>query len=165
VQRAEQLLAALPVEHRLVERVDEHVGVNRRSHHEVPRQPHAQQLDTHPAGDLDEHHRQRDGDAPPAVQHRVEQRVARVAVVRVVADETDVVEQVGCHRVERGCRHTLRQRVEPGELFVDVQVAPGMGSDEECPHVEPASLLRPAHQLGEPVGDVHCRHATGEFRR
>jgi hypothetical protein len=37
-----------------------------------------------------------------------------------------------------------------------------MGGHQERPHVEPASLLRAAHQLSEPVCDVHC---SSRYRR
>jgi hypothetical protein len=30
-----------------------------------------------------------------------------------------------------------------------------VGGDQQGPQIELASLLRTAHQLGEPVGDVH----------
>src|SRR5829696_9580505 len=69
-------------------------------------------------------------------------------------------------RLEVRLRAAGSELGEAVELGVDIQVTAGMGGDEQGPHVEPASLLRAAHQFGEPVGDVHDVHridATGVF--
>jgi hypothetical protein len=45
--------------------------------------------------------------------------------------------------------------VEARQLVIDVEVAARVGRDQQRPQVEPAPLVRTAHQLGEPVCDVH----------
>src|ERR1700761_4917034 len=57
------------------------------AHEEVPRERHPPPLDAGAAADLDEHHRQRDGDARAALDHLVEEAVPGVVVVAVVAAE------------------------------------------------------------------------------
>jgi hypothetical protein len=153
VHRGEQLLAARPVEHGLVEGVDEAVGVAG-AHQEMARHPHALQRHARPPADLDEEDGQRDGDAPAAVQDLVEQRVRRVGVVLGVAPEVLVAEQVLREGVHAG-PGAGGQLVQPGDLRVDVEVVAGVRRDEQGSQVEPASRFRAAHQLGEPVGDVH----------
>ena len=105
---------------------------------------------------LDEHHGQGDGDAAAPIEHHVEQRVPRVAVVVVVAREPEVVEQVGGHARQGAVGAPGGEGVEARQLVVDVEVAPRVGRDQQRPQVELAPLVRAAHELGKPVRDVHC---------
>ena len=66
---------------------------------EVAGSADAGERDAEPPADLDQHHRQRDGDAPATVEHAVEHRIVRVVVVRVVATEPLAAEEVREHPV------------------------------------------------------------------
>ena len=62
----------------------------------MPGEIHALHRQPRSARDVDEHHRQRDGDAHAARQHVVQQAVARVVVLLVVPDEAKLsVDELG----------------------------------------------------------------------
>ena len=83
------------------------VGVGEAAHQEVAREVHALDGEAGAAGDVDEDQRERDGNARAPGEHVVEQRVARVVVLVVVAGESQLaVDELGddpqAHAPRRG---------------------------------------------------------------
>ena len=66
-------------------------------HDEMTREPHAHGLEPGPGRDRHVHDRERDRDAEPAVEHVVEEAVARIVVVLGVAPEAFFLEQEPGH--------------------------------------------------------------------
>ena len=73
------------VERAAVERVAPHAVARRVHHEEVAGHADAVHRYADAAPDLHHHDRERDRDAEPALEHRVEERVLGIAVVAVVA--------------------------------------------------------------------------------
>ena len=88
-----------------------------------------------------------------------------MAVVVGVAPEAQGPAQVRSEGIDVRARTARGQLVEALELGIDVEVAPGVGGDQQGPQIELASLLRTAHQFGEPVGDVHFESGYRRLRR
>ena len=87
------------LEHDAAERIDDHrplAPVD--AQEEVPRKPDARGGHVGAAGDLEGDDRERDRDAGAAVEHVVEEAVAGVVVVVLVAVEADLLEQEAAQR-------------------------------------------------------------------
>ena len=163
----EQPRATVAIEqHAAVERVAPLVGCGRLLHEEVARHPDTVDGDPTPARDLDEQHRERDRDAPPPVDHGVEEGVARVAIVLVVAPEPEHPEELLTHPVERVGRALLGQLVDPGALGVDVHGRAHAGGDAERRDVEPELRLGCAYETRESLGGLHRKrpYPAGRLR-
>ncbi len=95
-----------------VERIDDQVvvcaaGFRRGTHEEVPGKIHPFELHAGAPADLEIHDRQADRNSDPAVEHFVEEAVARIVVVLAVAAEAELFVEI---RIQRGDR---RARVDP----------------------------------------------------
>ena len=125
------------------------------AHEEVPGHPDAVQLEPAAPTDLEHDHAERDRDAEMAVEHVVEERVARVAVVgRRCRGSPRTRTAASTARRPRSPRHARRERVELREAGVDVEVGVGVRGDEQRGLVERDLGLRARHELGEALGDV-----------
>ena len=138
-----------------MEGVDERVRVVGGAQQEVARHPDAVEAQSQPAADLHGQHRERDRDAPPAVEDVVEERVAGVVVALRLAGEAHVDEQVLPPAGQRRLRAAGGQVVEAAQLTGDVEVGVGVGGDEQGGLVEGQLVLRALHQLREPRGRTH----------
>ena len=118
---------------------------------EVARHADPQHLDAVPARDFDQQHRQRDRDAAPSLDDRVEERVARVAVVVGVAAEPFGDEQQRAHAFERRFRARGREGVEARAPLVDIEarlrIGACAGGDAERSFVEANVGLRRARTM------------------
>jgi hypothetical protein len=87
-----------------VKRVDDQVGImgraHRTAHEEVAREIDTFGLDAGPTGDFHVDERERDRDAGTAIEHLIEEGIARVLVVGRVADEALFPEQVVVQRLD-----------------------------------------------------------------
>ena len=122
------------------------------AHEEVPGHADAVQLQPAAATDLEHHDAERDRDAEVAVEHVVEERVARVAVVGLVAAEALGHEQQRRQLTGRAARGARRERVELREPRVDVEIGVRVRGDEQRGLVERDLGLRARHELGEALG-------------
>jgi hypothetical protein len=132
-------------------------------HDEMPGQSHAHGLEPGPGRDRYVHDRESDRDAEPAVDHIVEQAVARIVVVLGVAPEAYFLEQelgYGRRRVvdvhlggePLGC--PVPERIEPGEPRLEVETRLGLGGDPEGSLGQRASIGCPG-QRHEPAARIH----------
>ena len=139
-----------------MEGVDEEgAGGHLHAHDEVPRQPHALDLEPGPARDLHVDGRQRDRDAGLPVEDVAEVAVARVVVLLGVAAEALLLEQVAVEGHDRPLRaRLLLEAAAQGDAHL-------VEADEVGPHVEALVLLRRDEQ-GR-LGEVHLPVRAGEY--
>src|SRR3954451_13944434 len=121
---------------------------------EVTRHADAVQLQAGAPSDLEHQHAQRDRDAEVPIEHVVEVRVARVAVVGRVAGEALGDEQMSRELAGRQPRGRCGERVEVAEAGVEIELRVRVRGDEECRFVERDLGLRAREQLREAIGEV-----------
>ncbi len=108
-----------------------------------------------PAANLHHHDRQRDRDADPTVQDRIEKGILGVAVVAGVPPEAERLEEVLAQAVEGIRRAPAGEVVEPGTAAVDVETRVRVGRQTEGHDVETHLRGRRGDRGGEPSGCVH----------
>src|SRR4051794_35688084 len=137
----------------LMERVDVRaVDANQ----EVPRHADAVQVETAAAADLDHEDAQGDREPEVPIEHDVEVRVARIAVVDGVAREPTRDEQLtrecdGVDGTDLGCERV--ERSQP-RVHVDGVIVRG---DQQGGFVERNVVVGLLHDGDEALGDVHAR--------
>ena len=100
-----------------------------------------------------------------AVEHVVEERVARVAVVGLVAAEALGHEQQRRQLAGRQPASAASERVELREARVDVEVGVRVRGDEQRGLVERDLGLRARHELGETLGRTSKVRRVAPFGR
>ena len=153
--REEPAAAVDVVEGAAVERVAPHTFTRRVHHEKVAGHTDSVHRHTDPAPDLHRHDRKRDGDADASFEHRVEERVLRIAVVVRVAPEAERLEETGAHSVERRGRTPLRELVEPRALAVDIETRMRMRGQTERGDVETHLPGRCGDRRRKPFRGVH----------
>ena len=121
------------------------------------------------AADLGGEDRQQDRQAPPAVEHPVEERVVGVVVVVVVAPESRLAEeQVDDHRVEVGGSAPRRERVEHGPAAPSTVDGVVVGGDQQHRLVERQDVGRAGDAARRSArrssAVLHGQNPTGRYR-
>ena len=124
---------------------------------EVAWHPDARERQTAAPAHLDHEHAQGDRDTESPVEHRVEERIARVAVVDLVAGKAALHEQELRERTRLGLGRIRGERVELREARADVEIGVRVRGDQERRLVEGDVGLGTAHELDETSGGVHER--------
>src|SRR5581483_388997 len=138
-----------------LERVRVSLRGHRVAHEEVAR--HADADDRHPdaPADLDGDDAERDRDAEPALDHGVEEGIARVVVVVPVAREAFGHEEVVDDSGERSVGTSLSDLVDAVDGTANVETGLGVCGYQQRELVEVDRWLRALHESGEASGQVH----------
>ena len=153
LQLGEACRAAVGVESApAIERVEPLVAAG--ADDEVAGHPDPVERDPCASTHLDHEHAERDREPEVTVEHVVEVRVCRVAVVGRVPRESARAEQERRQRRRRRRARRDGKLVELREPRVDVETLVRVRGDQQRALVERDLRLRPAHDLGEPFGHV-----------
>ena len=142
------------------------------AHDEMPRQPDARRLESGPRRHGHVQHRERDRNPEPALDHVIEEAVARIVVVLGVPPEPLLLEQesgdgrgspVHVHTRGDPLRGAMAQRVEPLEPVLNVEPHMGLGGDPQRSLGQRTSIDPPGERH-EPSPRIHDGSELSESR-